>query len=107
MADSNQYAIIKTGGKQVIVEPGKHVWIEKIQGEVGSKVTLGDVMFINSEDSHIGTPIIDKASVTATITQQDRGPRVIAFRKRRRKGFTKKIGHRQYLTQLLVESINL
>lgn len=100
------YAVIATGGKQYNVEKGATLKVEKLEGEVGAKITLNEVLFVGGEgDIKVGKPFLDGASVTCTITAQDRDTKVIAFKKKRRKGYQKRHGHRQYFTALTVDEI--
>lgn len=101
------YAVIATGGKQYSVEMGSLLKVEKLDGEVGSKITLSDVLLVaNDGDLKMGNPTLAGASVVCTITAQDRAAKVIAFKKKRRKGYQKRRGHRQYFTALKVDEIN-
>jgi large subunit ribosomal protein L21 len=100
------YAVIRTGGKQHRVSQGEKLKIEKIDGDVGAKVTLDDVLLIGGEgDPKIGKPRVAGASVAATIVAQAKHPKVIAFKRRRRKGFHKAIGHRQTYTEIEITGI--
>lgn len=101
------YAIVKTGGKQHRVSEGQSVRIEMVPGEVGSTVTLDQVLFIGGAgDVKIGRPLLEGAKVTATITRHARAKKILVFKKKRRKGFHKKIGHRQYFTELKITGIS-
>ena len=107
--ESREYAIISTGGKQYQVESGQKLYVEKLDGEAGSKVSFEQVLLVNSgsaADVKIGTPYVPGATVTATIVKHDRAAKVVTFKKKIKQGFTKKQGHRQNLTQVLIESIN-
>jgi len=100
------YAVLRTGGKQHRVVKGERIRVEKLDGEVGSELTLDDVLLVGgSGEPKIGTPRVDGARVTAKITAQDRGPKIDVFKKNRRKGFHKKIGHRQPFTELEITGI--
>lgn len=100
------YAVIETGGKQYRVRQGDVLSVEKLTGEVGDKVTLSRVLAVsNGSDLTIGAPEVAGASVTAEVIKQFRGEKVTAFRKKRRKGYKKKRGHRQSLTQLKIATI--
>ena len=113
--EEQKYAIIKAGGKQFQVVAGSKIFVEKIEGEIGSAVTLNDVLLVNPGSSgggsvdgiKVGTPLVSGASVSAKILRQDRAPKVMIFKKKIRKGYTKKQGHRQARTQLLIEAINM
>jgi large subunit ribosomal protein L21 len=101
------YAIVKCGGKQIKVSQGDTVLVERLEGEAGSNVTLDNVLLIADGDKMtVGTPVVEGATVTALIKEQIRDKKVIVFKKKRRQGYTRKKGHRQYLTVLTVEAIN-
>jgi len=101
------FAIVKTGGKQYRVSAGDQVTVERIAGEVGSSIALIEVLAIGGEaGSTIGNPIVANASVNAKIVQQPRGTKVIVFKKKRRKNYRRKNGHRQELTVLRIEGIS-
>jgi large subunit ribosomal protein L21 len=100
------YAIIETGGKQQKAVPGETLKLERLAAEVGDKVRLDKVMLVSRDGSlTLGRPFIDGASVTATVTAQDRGPKVLVFKKKRRKGYRRTKGHRQSFTSVRVEAI--
>jgi large subunit ribosomal protein L21 len=100
------YAVVKTGGKQYKVRPGQLVRVEKLEGAVGDSVALDDVLLIGGGDAlKIGRPQLEGASVQAQIVEQGRAKKIIVFKKKRRKGYHKKQGHRQYYTQLRIGDI--
>ena len=100
------YAVIKTGGKQYKVSSGDTVRVEKLAGNVGDAVTLSDVLLVAKEgDIKIGQPTIAGAQVTGKIVDQARADKIIVFKKKRRKGYSKKQGHRQPYTALKIEDI--
>ena len=100
------YAVVRTGGKQVRVAPGDAVRVEKLTGEVGDRVELSEVLLVAGEgDARIGTPLVEGAKVVGTITAQDRGEKITVFKMKRRKGYRRKTGHRQYFTEVRVEEI--
>ena len=100
------YAVVRTGGKQFRVEPGTAVRVEKLDGAVGDSIELPEVLLVGGEDgAKIGTPLVDGAKVVGTITAQDRGPKIIIFKMKRRKGYRRKQGHRQSYTEIRVEKI--
>jgi len=102
------YAVIRTGGKQYRVAVGESVEVEKLDGEIGDSVTLNDVLLVADGDAvHVGQPIVNGATVTARITGQHRGAKVLMFRYRPKKRIRVRGGHRQYLTRLQIESVNL
>lgn len=100
------YAVIKTGGKQYRVAPDDVLTIEKVEGDAGSKVEFAEVLMIGGSDApKLGTPFISGAKVVAELVEQTRGPKVIAFKKRRRKNSRRKHGHRQDLTTVRIKNI--
>lgn len=101
------YAVLKCGGKQIKVSKGDTVLVEKLTGEQGEKVTLDNVLLLADGDKvTVGTPVVEGATVTASIVEQIRDKKVIIFKKKRRQGYKRKKGHRQYLTVLKVEEIS-
>ncbi len=100
------YAVVRTGGKQYRVEPGTSFRVEKLDGAVGDNVELSEVLLVGEQDSaRIGTPLVDGAKVVGTITAQARGPKIIIFKMKRRKGYRRKQGHRQSYTEIRVDTI--
>ena len=100
------YAVIETGGKQYRVKQGDVFEVERLEGETGAKVTLDRVLALsNGSELTVGTPVVAGAAVAAEIVGQLRGEKVVNFKKKRRKGYHRKIGHRQELTRLRVQSI--
>jgi large subunit ribosomal protein L21 len=100
------FAIVKTGGKQYRVAPGDQIVVERLDGEVGTQISLDEVLAIGDGDSGaIGRPTLADTSVRARIVQQPRGSKVIVFKKKRRKNYRRKHGHRQELTVLRIEEI--
>lgn len=107
MADSSGFAVIRTGGKQYRVSPGQKIIVERLEGDVGAKVEISEVLMHSSGQgsANVGAPLIQGAKVAAKIVAQDRGPKKMTYKKRRRKGYEKLQGHRQERTTLLIESI--
>jgi large subunit ribosomal protein L21 len=102
------YAIIRTGGKQYQVAAGSRVRVEKLTGNVGDTVELKDVLAVfNDDTAAIGQPTVAGAVVTARIVEQDKAKKVLVFKKKRRKGYRVKRGHRQMYTALEISSITL
>lgn len=102
------YAIIRTGGKQYRVAVGDTVKVETLEVEAGSEVTLNDVLLVAAEDGSIkaGKPVVEGASVKATVLSHGRSDKVRIFKFRRRKHSMKSGGHRQNYTELKIEAIN-
>jgi large subunit ribosomal protein L21 len=102
------YAVIKTGGKQHRVSEGDVLKIEKLEGQKGDIIVFGEVLLVSKEDqTRVGTPIVEGAKVVGEIVHQGKGPKIIIFKKKRRKGFLKKTGHRQPLTEVRIKEISL
>jgi len=100
------YAVIKTGGKQYRVAAGDKIQIEKLVGNPGDAVEFTEVLMVaNGEAVNIGAPHVAGAKVVGEIASQDRGPRVIIFKKRRRKHYRRRNGHRQDLTSVTIREI--
>lgn len=101
-----KYAVIRTGGKQYRVAEGDIVRIEKLTGSPGDKVTLGDVLFIGGNgEVNIGLPLLADAKVTGEIVGQTKAKKVLVFKKKRRKGYSRQRGHRQQQTMLKITGI--
>jgi large subunit ribosomal protein L21 len=99
------FAVIKTGGRQYRVVPDDVLEIGKIAGDVGTIVQLGEVLLVGGESPVLGTPTVVGASVAAEVLQHKRGPKVIAFKKRRRKNSRRKRGYRDEITVLRITEI--
>jgi large subunit ribosomal protein L21 len=99
------YAVIRTGGKQYKVEEGDKLQVEKLAAVKGDEITFDEVLFIGGEEFILGKPVIEGASVKATVVRQMRGPKVVIFKMKRRKGYHKKQGHRQDLTEVSITGI--
>lgn len=100
------YAIVEIAGQQFKVAKDQKVYVHRLQDEEGSKVSFDNVLLLeDGSDITIGAPAIDGAAVEAKVIKHLKGDKVIVFKKKRRKGYKKKNGHRQYLTELVIESI--
>jgi len=100
------YAIVETGGKQYRAEQGDVLEVEKLDGAVGATVTLDKVLLISGDQGvQIGTPTLAKAKVTGEVIAQDRHPKIIVFKKKRRKNYRRTNGHRQSFTKLKITGI--
>jgi len=101
------YAIVRTGGKQYQVAQGDQLRVEKINGNVGDTIELNDVlMVVGEEKTDIGTPLLENTTIKAKIVEQGKAKKVIVFKKKRRKGYRLKQGHRQPYTALAIEEIS-
>jgi large subunit ribosomal protein L21 len=104
--EQTMFAVIKTGGKQYRVAADETITIMSLAGEPGESVTFGEVLMLTGDGStELGAPSVAGASVTGTIVEHKRGPKVIAFKKRRRKNSKRKRGHRQDLTVIKITGI--
>ena len=100
------YAVIKTGGKQYKVAAGEKLKVEQIPADIGSEITLDQVLAVGAGDSiRFGAPLVDCAKVQATVVAHGRGDKVKIFKMRRRKHYQKHQGHRQNYTELKIEAI--
>jgi large subunit ribosomal protein L21 len=99
------FAVIKTGGRQYRVVPDDVLEIGKIAGDVGTIVQLGEVLLVGADQPVLGTPTVAGATVAAEVLQHKRGPKVIAFKKRRRKNSRRKRGYRDEITVLRITEI--
>ena len=100
------YAVVQTGGKQYRVEEGNTILIEKLETESGKEVVLDQVLMIGDGDKvTIGRPVVEGAKVIADVVNQTKGPKLIVFKKRTKKGYKKTQGHRQNLTEIKIKSI--
>ncbi|MDR1529225.1 MAG: 50S ribosomal protein L21 [Burkholderiales bacterium] len=100
------YAVIKTGGKQYRVTSGQKLKIEQIPADVNAEVVLDQVLMVGEGDSvRLGQPVLEGASVKATVLEHARAPKVKIFKMRRRKHYQKRQGHRQNYTLLRIDSI--
>src|ERR1051326_7358916 len=100
------FAVIRTGGKQYKVAKDDVIFVEKLAGEPGASITLGDVLMVGEgADATTGTPTLAGAHVAATVLEHKRGDKVIVFKKRRRHNYRRKNGHRQAITVLRITDI--
>ncbi len=100
------YAVIKTGGKQYKVSQGDILKVEKLNAAPGDEIEISDVlMLVDGEEVTLGTPVVEGASVKAKIIEQGRAKKVIVFKKKRRKGYRVKNGHRQPFTAIEIQQV--
>ena len=100
------YAVIETGGKQYRVQAGDTIEIERLPEEKGSTVKIEKVLAVSDgANIKVGTPYVEGAAVTLEIVEHFRGPKLISFDKKRRKGYSRTVGHRQELTRATVKSL--
>jgi len=101
------YAIVEIAGQQFKVSKDLKVYVNRLANEEGSKISFDKVLLLDDNGSiTLGAPAIEGASVEAKVLQHFKGDKVIVFKKKRRKGYKKRNGHRQYLTQIVIEGIN-
>jgi large subunit ribosomal protein L21 len=98
------FAIIRSGGKQFTVETGTTVQVPSLKDEVGASVEL-EVLALTGEETRVGAPAVDGAKVKATVVDHGRAPKIVVFKKKRRKQYKRTKGHRQAYTTLKIESI--
>jgi large subunit ribosomal protein L21 len=101
------YAVIETGGKQVKVEVGQEIFVEKLEAEVESTYTFDKVLMVGGEKIKVGKPYVKGASVQATVVKHGKGPKVIVFKYEPKKHYHRKNGHRQPYTKLQITEIVL
>ena len=102
------YAIVEIAGQQFKVNKDQKIFVHRQEGEVGDKLTFNRVYLIdNDQDIQVGTPVVNGASVDASIVSHVRGDKVLVFKKKRRKSYQKMNGHRQDFTQILIEDITV
>ena len=102
------FAIVKIAGQQFKVEEGQELFVHQLEAAVGDSVSFDQVLLTDKDGSTtIGTPVVNAASVSATVLDHVKGDKVIVFKKKRRKGYKVKNGHRQSFTKLKVDSITL
>lgn len=99
------YAVIKTGGKQYRVFPGQKLKVEKLDVDVGQEVVFDQVLMTGGEVVNVGSPVVEDASVRATVESQERGNKIMVYKSKRRTGYHKKQGHRQEYTLVRVDRI--
>lgn len=101
------YAIIETGGKQVKVVEGQEIIIEKVAADTEEVVTFDKVLFVGGDDVKVGTPYVDGVTVTAKVAKQGKGKKLTVYKFKPKKNYSRKLGHRQPFTKLVIEKINL
>ncbi len=100
------YVIVEIAGQQFKVEKGRKFYVNRLTGEEGSSVSFDQVLLTDSDGQvNVGAPVVKGASVNATILKHLKDDKVLVFKKKRRKGYQKQNGHRQYLTQILINDI--
>lgn len=100
------YAILETGGKQIKVEVGQKIFVEKIDAEVGATYTFDKVLLVNDKKTKVGAPYVEGASVTAKVEKHGLSKKIIVFKYKAKDNYKRTYGHRQPYTCLSIESIN-
>ena len=100
------YAIIQSGGKQYRIQPGDTIRVEKLENKLGDEVSLTEVLALGGDSFQAGKPTVSGATVTAVVTQQEKGRKVIVFKKKRRQGYRRFGTHRQNYTELFIKAIS-
>ena len=100
------YAIIETGGKQVKVEEGQTIYVEKLNVEEGGFVTFDKVLFVGGDDVKVGSPVVEGATVTGKVEKHGKQKKIIVFKYKAKKNNRKKQGHRQPYTKVTIEKIS-
>jgi large subunit ribosomal protein L21 len=102
------YAVIRSGGKQYKVAPGQTIRLEKVTGNVGSKVELGNVLLVENDGNiQVGSPLVANAKIQATVVEHDRAKKILVFKKKRKKQYRRTQGHRQDYTSVRIDSITV
>ena len=101
------YAIIETGGKQIKVEAGDTIFVEKLDVEAGEKVVFDKVLLVGDKTTKLGAPYVEGATVEATVEKHGKEKKVVVYKYNPKKHYHKKQGHRQPYTKLIVDSINV
>jgi large subunit ribosomal protein L21 len=102
------FAVIKSGGKQYRVAPGQTIRLEKVAGEVGSKVKLSEVLLVDNDGKiQVGAPLVANALIEATVVEHDRAKKILVFKKKRKKQYRRTKGHRQDFTAVRIDKITV
>ena len=102
------YAIVDIAGQQFKVEKGQQIFVHRLDGEEGVNVNFEKVLLLDDEGAvKVGSPVVEGVSVSAKILQHLKGDKVLVFKKKRRKGYQKMNGHRDYLTKIAIEDITV
>merc|ERR1711916_388746 len=108
MGSRSMYAVVNIQGFQFKVEEGQSLYVNRLSNEPGDSIELSEVLLIDNDgDVTVGKPVVEGASVKAKVLEHLKDDKIIVFKKKRRKGYRKKNGHRQYLSQIEIESITV
>ncbi|MFN7251666.1 MAG: 50S ribosomal protein L21 [Anaerobacillus sp.] len=100
------YAIIETGGKQIKVQEGQEIYIEKLDAEVGETVSFDNVLLVGGDAVKVGAPFVEGATVTAKVEKVGRAKKMLVYKYKAKKNYRRKQGHRQPYTKVVIEKIN-
>ncbi|MGO4888561.1 50S ribosomal protein L21 [Anaerobacillus sp. MEB173] len=100
------YAIIETGGKQIKVQEGQEIYIEKLDAAEGEVVSFDKVLMVGGDDLKVGTPLLEGATVTGKVEKHGRDKKIIVYKMKAKKNYRRKQGHRQPYTKVVIEKIN-
>lgn len=100
------YAIVETGGKQIKVVEGQEIIVEKLTSDIEEVVTFDKVLFVGGDDVKVGSPIIEGATVTAKVAEHGRGKKITVYKFKPKKNYSRKQGHRQPYSKLVIDKIN-
>ncbi len=103
---AEMYAIIETGGKQIKVEEGQEIEVELLGAEAGDTVTFDKVLLVGGDDTKVGSPYVEGASVTGKVETHGRAKKIIVFKYKAKKNYRRKQGHRQPFTKVTIDKIN-
>jgi len=102
------YAIVRTGGHQYKVAPGDIIEVERLEAKPGSQVELGDVLMVSTDSGlQVGTPTVNGAKVIAKVLSQGKGEKIVVFKFKPKKRYSRKTGHRQNITMLSIKEISI
>lgn len=105
--EKSMYAIVELSGKQVVVEEGKTILVDRLPHAEGDSFSIDNVLFLSDSGSvKVGAPTVSGSSVSAKVVRHTKGDKVLVFKKKRRKGYRKMQGHRQYLSLVTIEKIS-
>ncbi len=100
------YAIVEIAGQQMKVEKGRKIYVHRLENAEGETVVFDKVLLVDNDgDVKVGTPVVEGASVTVSVLEHVKGEKVLVFKKKRRKGYQKMNGHRQYMTKVQIEEV--
>ena len=100
------YAIVEIAGQQMKVEAGRKIYVHRLENAEGETVVFDKVLLVDNDGAiKVGAPVVEGASVTVTVLEHCKGEKVLVFKKKRRKGYQKMNGHRQYMTKVQIEEV--